>query len=146
LSDDGRTGEATPTTAHHVIKAAALGNEVNHRTKSTLSLRLPDGSRANNDKDNLSVMLPHCQRMFNNHRPVSPDALLNMKQHEEIPEIGEPITKSEFKRAIKQLKNNKSPGANGIPAEAFKALDDTNLDIVYRFVCDFWDNNANYDE
>ena len=131
---------------HKVIKAAALGNEVNHTSKATMALRLPDGTRANNDKDNMSVMLPHCHRMFNNHRPVSPSALDHMKQRDEISEIGEPITKDEFMTAIRRLKNNKSPGANGIPAEAFKALDSTNLEQVYKFVCDFWDGTADYDE
>ncbi|KAL7426668.1 hypothetical protein ACHAXH_000417 [Discostella pseudostelligera] len=92
----------------------------------------------------MSVMLPHCQRMFNNHRPVSPTALEHMKQRDEISELGGPITKDEFMLAIKCLKNNKSPGANGIPAEAFKALDSSNLETVYKFVCEFWDGT--YDE
>lgn len=69
---------------HKIIKATALGNEVNHTTKSTMSLRMPDGSRANNDKDNMTVMLPHCERMFNNHKAVSPDALDRMAQRDEV--------------------------------------------------------------
>ena len=111
-----------------------------------MSLRMPNGTRANNDKDNMNVMLPHCQRMFNNHRPVSPSALEHMKQRNEISELGDPITKDEFTLAIRRLKNNKSPGANGIPAEAFKALDSTNLEQVYQFVCNFWDGTADYDK
>jgi hypothetical protein len=52
----------------------------NHAKKQSISLRLPNGKRAINDKENMSVMLPHCQRVFNNHKAVSPQALEHMKQ------------------------------------------------------------------
>lgn len=44
------------------------------------------------------------------------------------------------------MKNDKAPGANGIPIEALKALDHTNLVIVHEFLPKFWNNEADYDE
>jgi hypothetical protein len=57
-----------------------------------------------------------------------------------------PITMDEVKKAISQLKNSKSPGANGIPAEAFKALNNDNLQIIHGYICDFWNGNSDYEE
>ena len=95
-----------PREMHQVVKSMIAGNEVNHIPKSTMSLRLPNGNRATNDKENMSVMLPHCQRMFNNHRLVSPQALEKISQRELIPTLDDPITWKEFKLAIRQMKNN----------------------------------------
>ena len=41
-------------------------------------------------------------------------------------------------KATKGLKNDKSPGLNGIPAEAFKAMDKANLEKVFNFIVQYW--------
>ena len=42
------------------------------------------------------------------------------------------------------MKNNKAPGATGVPAEAFKCLNGENRKQVYYFVVDFWEGKADY--
>ena len=44
----------------------------------------------------------------------------------------------EFKLVIKKLKNNKSPGPDGMPTEFFKYMDDDCLDIVLEIPNDCW--------
>ena len=131
---------------HKIIKATALGQEINHAPKRTISLRLPNGKRAINDKENMSVMLPHCQRIFNNHKAVSPQALLHMKQRPIIQALDDDFSDIEIRTALRNMKNDKAPGSNGIPIEALKAMDETNFDIVREFLNKFWNNEADYDE
>jgi hypothetical protein len=42
-------------------------------------------------------------------------------------ELDNPITREEFKARVNGMKNDISPGANGVTAEAFKAMNATNL-------------------
>jgi hypothetical protein len=119
---------------HKIIKATSLGNEINHSTKRPISLRLPNGKRAINDSENMSVMLPHCHRIFNNHKAVSPQALLHMKQRPIIQSLDDDFSDTEIRTALRQMKNNKAPGANGIPIEALKAMNNTNFEIVREYL------------
>ena len=50
-----------------------------------------------------------------------------------IPELDVPIKWAELKQAIRKSANGKSPGLNGFPPDAFKALDDTNLLTLLDF-------------
>jgi hypothetical protein len=44
------------------------------------------------------------------------------------------------------MKNDKSPGANGVTAEAFKAMNPTNLQEVYHLIKAFWDGARDFAE
>jgi hypothetical protein len=44
------------------------------------------------------------------------------------------------------MKNDKSPGANGVTAEAFKAMNATNLQEVYHLIKAFWDRTRDFAE
>ena len=129
----------------NAVKLTTLGNSANHTTKQNMSLRLPDGSKAKNDKENMSVMKPHCEKLFNNHnKSISPAALTHIRQRDYMPELDEPISHDEIRTAIHDLKNNKSPGANGTPAEAFKALNARNRDHIHTIISGFWDGTQDY--
>ncbi len=84
---------------------------------------MDNGKQAKNDKENMSIFHPHCIRVFNNHRLVSPEALTFIKQRETFTHLDNPITWKEFMSAVNGMKNDKSPGANGIPAEAIKSME-----------------------
>ncbi|KAL7523370.1 hypothetical protein ACHAWF_001608 [Thalassiosira exigua] len=60
--------------------------------------------------------------------------------------LQEPITRKELKKAVNELKNDKSPGLNGIPGEAFKAMNKANLQKVFDFITDFWGGEVGYEE
>jgi hypothetical protein len=62
-------------------------------------------------------------------------------------EIGESISWEEFNKAVMKLTNDKSPGENGVPPNAFKCLDDENKQAVHQqYICDFWDGEMDYEE
>jgi hypothetical protein len=44
------------------------------------------------------------------------------------------------------MKNDKSPGANGVTAEAFKAMNATNLQEVYYLIKAFCDGTRDFKE
>ena len=51
----------------------------------------------------------------------------NIKQIVVMDELYQPISWDEIKKATTKLANYKAPGLNGVPPNAFKALDDANL-------------------
>lgn len=87
-----------------------------------MAMRMEDGTLAKDHKDNMKVMYPHFQRVFNNHRPVDDTVLQLVKERDTLEEIGLPISWPEFNKAVNKLKNGKAPGLNGIPPEAYKAM------------------------
>jgi hypothetical protein len=48
--------------------------------------------------------------------------------------------------AVNGIKNDKSPGANGVTGEAFKAMNPTNLQEVYHLIKAFWDGTRDFAE
>ena len=59
-------------------------------------------------------------------------------------ELDKPISRNEIRLAIRDLKNNKSPGANNTPAEAFKAMNASNRAHVHEIIKGFWDGTHDY--
>ncbi len=70
----------------------------------------------------MSVFRPYCIRVFNNHRIESPEALEFITKRETYLELDNPITWEEFTTLVTGMKNDKSPGANGVTVEAIKAM------------------------
>jgi hypothetical protein len=90
--------------------------------KVKMAMKMADGKLATNGKENMTVFGPHFDRVFNNHRPVDPTILDDIPQRPILHDIDSPITFAEVDAAINKLKNGKSPGLNGIPPEAYKAM------------------------
>ena len=128
------------------VKECELGHENNYIRPQTMSLTKEDGSRTTNNKENIEIMRSHCEKLFNNKKQVSPDALDLIDQRETEVDLDRPITWKEFTKAINGLKNNRSPGANEIPAEAFKAMNNENRNHVFSFINSFWNDETNYPE
>ncbi len=114
-----------PRLAWENIRILTGGETAQHKTNINMSMRLESGDLALNAKENMSVFGAHFQKVLNNHRPVDYSVLNLLKQKPCLTSINNPITFSEVKRAINKLKKGKSPGLNGIPPEALKAMDNT---------------------
>ena len=78
-------------------------------------------------------MGPHLEKVYRNHRPVYWSALQGLLQQTSMLELGTLISWEEVKQALTNLSNEKSPGLNDVPADAFKALDNQNLLTLLDF-------------
>ena len=61
-------------------------------------------------------------------------------------ELGHKISWDEIKKSTTKLANEKAPGLNGVPSNAFKALDDANLSWLLLFYNQLWHSQADFDE
>ena len=68
------------------------------------------------------------------------EALESIQQRPMIPELDAPPNTAEVDAAIKQLQTGKAPGPDGIPAEVFKASDETLITHLTRMFQVFWVN------
>jgi len=135
-----------PRLAWEHIRLLTKGEAAHHEKKSTMAMRLPDGSRASNASENMSVFLPHFNKVFNTHRSTDATLLDQIPQRRTLWELNDPITWDEFCKAVKKLKNAKAPGLTGVPPEAFKAMSPVNLRHVYKHINDFFLGDADYDQ
>ncbi len=92
----------------------------------------------------MSVFGPHFNRVFNNHRPVNLTILDEISQQPVLPELDLPISFEEVDAAINKLKNGKSPGLNGIPPEAYEAMNSSTHCIIHQYVAAFFEGDADY--
>ena len=44
----------------------------------------------------------------------------------------------EIRDAVKKLKNRKSPGCDGVPADLWKAAGESGINLLYRICVDIW--------
>jgi hypothetical protein len=68
------------------------GEQNQPQKTKTMSLKLPNSRKAKTDKENMNVFQPHCIRIFNNQRIVSPEALEFIRKQEKYIELDNPIT------------------------------------------------------
>ena len=85
------------------------------------------------DAENASICGPHVHRVFNNHIPIDWPVLYKIKQRYVMDELDHPISWGEIKTSTTKLKENKAPGLNVVPPNAFKALNDVNLSGILLF-------------
>ena len=69
----------------------------------------------------------YCQQLYSEPQLQSQQNKLETKVYEREP----PPLKSEILAAIKKLSRNKAPGADGIPAELYKAGGDVMADVIH---------------
>jgi hypothetical protein len=134
-----------PCLAWENIQILTGGKTAHHKTNLNMPMHLANGELVSNAKENLSVFGVHFNKVLNNHRPVDYSILDLIKQKPCLTLIDNPITFSKVKRAINKLKKGKSPGFNGIPPKAFKAMANTPQRTVHRHVCDFFKGKVDHE-
>jgi hypothetical protein len=131
-----------PCLAWEHIRLLTKGESAHHEKKTMMAMRLPDGLRASNALENMSVFSPHFNQVYNTHHATNPTLLNQVPQHHTLWELDDPITS----KAVMKLKNAKAPGLTGVPPEAFKAMSPANLRHVYKHVNDFFLGNADHEQ
>jgi hypothetical protein len=119
---------------------------VHHKKKITMVMKLEDRKLASNGKENMSVFAPHFYRVYKNHQQVDPSIFEAVPQCPTLYDIDSPITFEEVNAAINKLKSGKSPGLNGIPPEAYKAMNGKMRQCVHHYVLDFFEGKEDYME
>jgi hypothetical protein len=133
-----------PRLAWAHIQLLAKGESAHHQKKTTMAMCLPDGLHAANASKNMSVLSPHFNQVYNNHRATNPTLLEQVPQRRTLWELDDPISWKEFSKAVTKLKNVKAPGLTGVPPEAFKAMSPANSWHVYKHVNDIFLGNTNH--
>ncbi len=111
-----------PRIAWKHIRLLTGGTTIHHKKKVTMAMKMADGSLAKNGKKNMSVFGPQFDCIYNNHHPINLTVLDDVPQCPALLDIDSPITFEEVNVTINKLKNEKSPGLNGIPPKAYKAM------------------------
>ena len=81
-----------PKLAWEYIRILTGGEEAHHRKSKNMAMKMEDGTKAGNDAENMEVMYPHFQKVFNNHRPVNFSILDRVKQRQTIWKLNDPIS------------------------------------------------------
>ena len=110
-----------------------------------MAMKLENGDLTSNVKENMSVFSLHFHKVLNNHRPVNESVLELITQKPCLTDIDTPITFREVKCAINKLKKGKSPGLNGIPPKALKAMDNAPKQTVHKYVLDFFEGKTDHE-
>ncbi|KAL7525760.1 hypothetical protein ACHAXR_003162, partial [Thalassiosira sp. AJA248-18] len=134
-----------PRLAWEYIKILTGGESAHHRKTKNMAMKRSNGNLATNDDENMEVMQPHFQKVFNNHRPVDLSALNLIEQRTTMWSLNDPISWTEFDQAVNKLKNGKAPGLNGVPPEAFKAMNQECRMHIFGYIQDFWEGEADYE-
>ena len=124
----------TPKDAWASVEILACGMTSHHEKPTVMRLRLTNSELATNDIENASVMGPHLEKVYRNHRPVDWSAPQGLLQQTSMIKLDTIISWEEVKQAVTKLPNGKSPGLNGVPPDAFKALDNQNLLTLLEFL------------
>lgn len=107
---------------------------------------MENGQLANSDKQNMQVFSKHLTKVYNHQCPIDQNAAKLIEQREVMESTGDSIGWEEFNKAVTKLKNDKSPGENGVPLNAFKCLDAQNRRKIYNFIVSFWEDEQDYEE
>jgi hypothetical protein len=127
-----------PCVAWQHIRLLAKGKTAHHQKNLLMAMWLPDGTRATNSSENMSVCGHHLTNVFNNHRPIDHTILQHIPACHTLWELNDSITWEEFCCALFKLKNAKAAGLTGVSPEAFKAMSPANSLHVYEYVNQFF--------
>jgi Reverse transcriptase (RNA-dependent DNA polymerase) len=98
-----------------------------------------EGNTAKPLQENATTVQTHfANEVFGRTSKYDPAALNSLPQLTEKPDLGRPPSFAEINIAIDQMASHKAAGKNGIPAEAFKALDEPNRAIFHALLCKYW--------
>lgn len=89
--------------------------------RTTAPIRSADGTTLfKNKEDILSRWAEYYKGLLNKFNPTDPEVLEELPRLPSVPELDLEPTLPEVHKAIEKMKNRKSPGPDGIPAEIYK--------------------------
>ena len=117
---------------------------IHYSAPTLIQMRLPSGRLAENNEENVRVFANHFKKVLNNHKPTDREVVKNIDLREVMRELDVPLSWAEFICVIRELTNNKAPGINGIPPNAFKSINKENLQHHFDFITEFWEDRVDF--
>ena len=93
-----------PKTARESVKVLAGRMTRYHKATTVMRPKLPYGKLVSIDAENASVMGPHFEKVYTNHRNVAWETLIAILQRSEMIELDAEITWEDLWRAVATLK------------------------------------------
>ena len=109
-------------------------------------MRLPQGSLTENDEEIFSVFASYFKKLLNNHKPTDKIVINDIHLREVMGELDVPPSWTGFISAIQELTNDKYPGINGVPPNAFKSMSEENLHHHFDFITELWKEKVDFEE
>ena len=103
------------------IRRLKKGESSHHTPPKLIQMRLPSGNLVENDEENVSLFANHFKKVLNNHKLIDTTVINEIDLREVMEELDDPPLWTENICAIQELTNDKSPGLNGVPPNAFKS-------------------------
>ena len=111
-----------------------------------MRMQLLYGNTTTTDVDNALVLGPHFAKVFCANLPVEWFALYEVRKIDAMQEIYQPISWDEIKTTVTKLINDKAPGLNKVPPNAFKALNDDKLTQLLECFNKYWIEENDFDQ
>ena len=122
------------------------GESSHHTSPKVIQMRLSSGNISENDEENVSLFANHFKKVLNNHKPTDKTVINKINLRGVMEELDDPSLWTEYTCAIQELNNDKSPGINGVPPNAFKSMLEGNLRHHFNFITEFWEEKVNFEE
>ncbi len=101
---------------------------------------------AKNDADNVKILREHYHNLFNCHAEVDLSVLDNIPKHEVQHHMGNVSTRTEIKKAVWRMANDKAPEKSGLTTHMLKNLPPKAFQLYVNFIQKYWENpDIDYD-
>ena len=107
---------------------------------------MPSGELATKDEENVRVFSAHFEKMLNYLKDTDDSVIDDIILREVSTELDSTPEWAEFIIAVVELTNDKSPGLNNVPPNAFKVMTADNLLHLFDFIFEFWEDMLDFVE
>ena len=121
-----------------------LKNGLNTTTPATVvKMKKSDGSMCTSEQENAEVFRVHFEKLYNNITPFDASAIDAIIQRPVNDTLDSAPTTDDVEKHVRLMKSGKSPGDNGISAEAYKALlaNTETTGLILDVILDFWNSS-----
>ena len=135
-----------PKEAWANIRFLSKGERSHHSAPSTIHMSMPSGELATTDEENVRVFSAHFGKVMNDLKDTDDSVIDDIILREVSTEFDSTPEWAEFIIAVVELTNDKSPGLNNVPPNAFKAMTAENLLHLFDFIVKFWEDRLDFFE
>ena len=135
-----------PKEAWANIRLLSKGERSHHSAPSTIQMRMPSGELATTDEENVRVFSAHFGKVLNDLKDTDNIVIDDIILREVSTELDSTPEWTDLIIAVVELTNDKSPGLNNVPPNAFRATTAENLLQLFDFIVEFWEDRLDFAE